>query len=111
MALTDDDLKAIQKRNEERKERKAETTPGEWRYESFAFVDASGGLSKPLPKSKQMWIIVRPATWLDSVWQKYGNSFQDEGIDLKNIQPYHDADWIAHAHNDPGRKRCRCTTR
>jgi len=93
MALTDDDLMEIRKRNEERKEMKSETSPGEWLYDSFAFIDAGCDLSMPLPRNKQMCILVRPRTWMDFVWNKYGNSFQDEGIDPKDMQPYQDACW------------------
>lgn len=34
------------------------------------------------------------------MWDKHGTGFLDEGTDIKNLQPYYDADWIVHAHND-----------
>jgi hypothetical protein len=98
MALTDDDLIEIQKRNQERKELKAQTTPGKWLYESFAFVDAGSDL----PRDRQMCVFVRPRNWMDLAWRKYGNSFQDELIHpTENLSSYHNAYWIANTHNDP----------
>jgi hypothetical protein len=100
MALTPNDLREIQERNERRKESKVKTTPGEWLYDSFAFVDAGSDPSMPLPKNEQMCIIVRPRTWLDFVWNRYGNRILDEGIDPKDLSPYYDANWIVESHND-----------
>ena len=96
--MTDEQLNEIQERNEERKKRKAVTTPGEWLYDSFAFIDA--GTYPPLARNRQMCIIVRPRSWLDSAWESCGNGFLDHGINPKDMQPYNDATWIVQAHND-----------
>jgi hypothetical protein len=100
MAITANDLREIRERNQRRQERKLKTTPGDWLYDSFAFIDAGSDPSKLLARNKQMCVIVRPRTWLDSAWDRYGHHFLDEGIDPKDMSPYYDADWIVEAHND-----------
>jgi hypothetical protein len=95
--MTDEQLAAIEKRNAERRELRSQTTPGEWLYESFAFVHAG---EATLPARKRLGIVVRPRTWFHSLWDKYGTGILDEGLDPKDMQPYYDADWIAQAHTD-----------
>ena len=97
MSLSEKQLSEIDERNKTRKELKRKTTAGEWLYDSFAFIDAG---AERLPRSKQMCIIVRPRTWLDAAWEKCGDGFLDQWINPKNMQPYHDANWIVEAHND-----------
>jgi hypothetical protein len=94
--MTDAELRGIEERNRERKKLKDTTTRGEWLYDSFAFVDTG----EYLPKAKQIGILVRPRTWFEELWDQFGNDVLDRWLDHKNLQPYYDADWIVHSHND-----------
>jgi len=93
-------LAGIVDRNKKRKELKNATTPGEWLYDSFAFVDTG----EELPKAKQMGILVRPRTWFEKLFDEYGRSVLDRWTEKRggkgNLQPYHDARFIVEAHND-----------
>ena len=94
--MTDAELDQIGERNRKRRELKSATTPGEWLYDSFAFVDTG----ESLPKVKQIGILVRPRSWFEKLWEEFGQGTLDRWTDQKNLQPYYDADWIVQAHND-----------
>jgi len=94
MPLNDEEIAAIQKRNEERKQLKQATSEGPWEYDSWAFIHQS----ETIPRHRRFGIAVRPMTWFDSLGKRI-----DEGLpkDRKMVQQgYYDAEYIAKARDD-----------
>ena len=100
MPLSRKDLLDIEKRNEDRKQLRAEVSKGSWTYESFACIEAD-----TRPYKERSFILVRRRGWFDKLLQKYGSGFLDEGTtegsDKHALQPARDGLYVEAALNDP----------
>lgn len=92
MALSDEQLDAIEETNKQRRTLKEAASPGPWEYDSFGFVHQA----QRVPISKRLGILVRPMTWFRAL----GHRIDEEFSQTKFIQAYYDADYIAQARTD-----------
>jgi hypothetical protein len=91
-------LALIEQRNEKRRQLKAATSKGPWCYDSYGCVMPPAGTL----------IVVRRTDWWDRLSDRYGQArpaenvtgMLDEHLDYNDLQPYHDAEWIAETHED-----------
>jgi hypothetical protein len=98
MSISDDELVAIQERNQQRQEMKQRASRGPWEYDSWAFVHQA----QAIPNGRRFGILVRPMAWFDSL---KGRIDQDLPKDKKMIdQGYFDADYIAQSRDDGAEK-------
>ena len=94
MSIDEEQLAAIQKRNQQRKEMKQGASEGPWEYDSWAFVHQA----ETIPRTRRFGILVRPMTWFDALGRRI-----DEGLPKGRQmiqQGYYDAEYIAKARDD-----------
>jgi hypothetical protein len=81
--LTNEELAEIADRQQQRQELADELPPGQWLYDSFAFLQNCSDDQLVRPEDK-VCIVVRRRQWLDALLTSYGADVLDKGTVVRD---------------------------
>jgi hypothetical protein len=101
--MTEEQLTAIENRNRELHNLKRKSSPVDWIYDSFGFIESYQDIAGPYRKLP-VGILVRPITWYRALQERYGTGILDHDYAgslyrPRSMQCYRDCEYIIRARN------------